>query len=74
MLKKLNDAMEYIEQHLEGELPLEDISRYIGVPDCHFRKIFLALTNMTLSEYVKNRKLSQANKELLQGASVTDLA
>ena len=74
MLKKLNDAMEYIEQHLEGELPLEDISRYIGVPDCHFRKIFLALTNMTLNEYVKNRKLSQANKELLQGASVTDLA
>ena len=37
-------------------------------------KIFFALTNMTLNEYVKNRRLSEANKELLQGAQVTDVA
>lgn len=29
---------------------------------------------MTLNEYVKNRRLSEANKELLQGAQVTDVA
>ena len=40
----------------------------------HFRKIFFALTSMTLNEYVKNRRLSEANKELLQGAQVTDIA
>ena len=74
MLKKLNDAMDYIEAHLEDEFLLEKISEHINVSDYHFRKIFFALTNMTLNEYVKNRRLSEANKELLQGAQVTDVA
>lgn len=69
MLKKLNDAMDYIEAHLEDEFLLEKISEHINVSDYHFRKIFFALTNMTLNEYVKNRQLSEANKELLQGGA-----
>ena len=55
MLKKLNDAMDYIEAHLEDEFLLEKISEHINVSDYHFRKIFFAITNMTLNEYVKNR-------------------
>ncbi len=74
MLKELNNAMEYIEAHLEDEFLLEKISEHINVSDYHFRKIFFALTNMTLNEYVKNRRLSEANKGLLQGAQVTDIA
>ena len=74
MLKELNNAMEYIEVHLEDEFLLEKISKHINVSDYHFRKIFFALTSMTLNEYVKNRRLSEANKELLQGAQVTDIA
>lgn len=74
MLKKLNEAMEYIETHLEDDFLLEKISEHIKLPDHHFRKIFLALTNMTLNEYVKNRRLSEANKELLQGMQVTEAA
>ena len=52
MLKKLNDAMDYIEAHLEDEFLLEKISEHINVSDYHFRKIYFALTNMTLNEYV----------------------
>ena len=74
MLKELNNAMEYIEVHLEDEFLLEKISKHINVSNYHFRKIFFALTSMTLNEYVKNRRLSEANKELLQGAQVTDIA
>ena len=46
MLKKLNDAMDYIEAHLEDEFLLEKISEHINVSDYHFRKIFFALTNI----------------------------
>ena len=74
MLKKLNDAMDYIEHHLQEDFLLENVSRHIHVSDCHFRKIFWALTNMTLGEYIKNRRLSEANRALLNGASVTDVA
>ena len=43
MLKKLNDAMDYIEAHLEDEFLLEKISEHINVSDYHFRKnIFCA--------------------------------
>ena len=62
------------EKHLQEDFLLENVSRHIHVSDCHFRKIFWALTNMTLGEYIKNRRLSEANRALLNGASVTDVA
>ena len=74
MLKELNHVMDYIEEHLTDDLSLEIISEYAGVSDYHFRKIFFYLSGMTLSEYIKNRKLSEANKDLLYGEKVTDVA
>lgn len=74
MLQALNSAIDYIEEHLSDELSLEAISEYIGVSDYHFRTIFFHLAGMTLSEYVKNRRLSEANKDLLDGEKVTDVA
>ena len=47
--------MDYIEAHLEDEFLLEKISEHINVSDYHFRKIFFALTNMTLNEYCKKQ-------------------
>src|SRR5690606_32514382 len=74
MLRELNQVMDYIEEHLTEDLSLEMISEYAGVSDYHFRKIFFYLSGMTLNEYIKNRKLSEGNKELLQGETVTDVA
>lgn len=74
MLKELNQVMDYIEDNLENDLSLEEISQYAGVSDVHFRKIFYFLSGLPISEYIKNRKLSEANKDLLNGASVTDTA
>ncbi|WP_018305888.1 AraC family transcriptional regulator [Desulfitobacterium hafniense] len=74
MLRELNHVIDYIEEHLTEELSLEIISEYVGVSDYHFRKIFFYLSGLTLSEYIKNRKLSEANKDLLQGETVTEVA
>ena len=74
MLNELNHVIDYIEEHLTEDLSLELISEYAGVSDYHFRKIFFYLTGLTLSEYIKNRKLSEANKDLLNGEKVTDVA
>lgn len=74
MLKELNQAIDYIENHLSEDLSLEDISNFIGISDYHFRKVFYYLSGLSLSEYIKNRKLSEANKDLLDGESVTDVA
>ncbi|WP_432653140.1 helix-turn-helix transcriptional regulator [Salibacterium salarium] len=74
MLKELNLVIDYIEDHLTEELSLENISNYAGVSDYHFRNIFFYLSGWTLSEYIKNRRLSEANKDLLNAEKVTDVA
>ncbi len=74
MLNELNQVINYIEDHLTDDLSLEMIAEYAGVSDYHFRKIFFYLSGLTLSEYIKNRKLSEANKDLLHGEKVTDVA
>lgn len=75
MLKELNRVIDYIEEHLtDDELSLEAISEYAGVSDYHFRKIFYYLSGIPLSEYIKNRKLSEASMDLLNGEKVTDVA
>ena len=74
MLAELNHVIEYIEDHLTDDISLEAISEYAGVSDYHFRKIFFYLSGMTLNEYIKNRKLSEASKDLLHGEKVTDVA
>lgn len=74
MLQELNRAIEYIEEHLTEELSLETISDYVRISDYHFRTVFFYLSGMTLSEYIKNRRLSEANKDLLLGGKVTDIA
>lgn len=74
MLKELNQIMDYIEEHLTDDLSLGSISGYAGTSDYHLRTVFFHLSGMTLKEYVKNRKLSEANKDLLNGEKVTDIA
>lgn len=75
MLKELNHVIDYIENHLtDDELSLETISEVAGLSDYHFRKVFFYLSGLTLSEYIKNRKLSEASMDLLHGKKVTDVA
>jgi len=74
MLRELNHVIDYIEEHLTEDLSLEIISEYAGVSDYHFRKVFFYLSGLTLSEYIKNRKMSEANMDLLLGEKVTDVA
>ncbi|WP_313163178.1 AraC family transcriptional regulator [Sedimentibacter sp.] len=74
MLKELNCVMGYIDDHLTDDISLDKISEYAGVSDYHFRKIFFYLSGMTLNEYIKKRKLSEANRDLLNGEKVTEVA
>ncbi|SHI96220.1 AraC family transcriptional regulator [Lutispora thermophila] len=74
MLKELNHVMDYIEEHLTDDISSEIISEYTGVSDYHFRKIFYYLSGLSLNEYIKYRRLSEANMDLLHGEKVTDVA
>lgn len=74
MLHKFNSLMDYIEEHLTEEITGKDITQIVGISDYHFRRMFSYMAGMTLNEYIKNRRLSVANVELINGGKVTDVA
>lgn len=74
MLQEFNNLMDYIETHLTEEISGKDISKIVGLSDYHFKRMFSYMARMSLNEYIKNRRLSVANVELINGAKVTDIA
>lgn len=74
IINQLNQSIDYIDNNLTNELNLSDIANYIGMPEQHYRNLFIFLSEMSLSEYIKKRKLYFANKDLLNKYSVTTVA
>lgn len=74
MLKQLNDVITCIEENLCDGKVIEKAMEKVSVSQLHLKNVFFFLTGMSLNEYVRNRRLSEANRELLDGGKVTDIA
>ncbi|TWT01492.1 AraC family transcriptional regulator [Planomicrobium sp. CPCC 101079] len=74
MLKDMNEAMHYIEEHLDEKIDFDEVAAIAGVSEYHFRKLFSYLSGMTLSGYIRSRRLSQAALDLQEGERVLDVA
>lgn len=74
-LRQLNQAMQYIEAHLADDIDFTMVCQLAGCSEVHFRRMFAFLAGMTLGEYIRRRRLSQAAIELRQSTiRVIDLA
>lgn len=74
-IQSLNSAIDYMEEHLLGDLSCEDIARHIYSSSFHFQRVFSLLTKMTVGEYIRKRRLSLAGQELAtSNAKVIDVA
>ena len=72
---ELNKIIEYIENHLEEKIDYKKISKMIGVNEYTFQKIFSVICNISISEYIRNRRLSNAGQELyLNNEKIIDIA
>ncbi len=72
---ELNKLIEYVENHLEEQIDYKELSKMIGVNEYTFQRIFSLLSNVTISEYIRNRRLSNAGQELfLKDEKVIDIA
>lgn len=67
MIQNLNKLIDYIEENLTGELSLTEIAQQMGISDYHLKRTFSFVAGMTLTEYVKNRRLALANQDLISG-------
>jgi len=65
--KVLNEIMLYIEENLDKKIDYEVLSRKMGVDEYTMRRVFSLLTNISLTEYVRKRRLSNAGYDLYEG-------
>ncbi|MCL2774181.1 MAG: AraC family transcriptional regulator [Oscillospiraceae bacterium] len=68
-------AINYIEDNLLEDVSVENAAKYIYSSIDRFQKMFLIVTGYSVSEYIRNRKLSLAGQELAGSRSkVIDVA
>ncbi|MFS0879417.1 GyrI-like domain-containing protein [Metabacillus niabensis] len=74
-LQRMLDSMEYIESNLDNELYIDDIAAIACMSKFHFQRMFNMLTGYTVSEYIRNRRITVAAQELVNTKSkVIDVA
>lgn len=63
----LNGALHYIEENLAEEIDLKEAARLARCSEYHFSRMFSFLAGITLSEYIRRRRLTLAAFELQTG-------
>lgn len=59
-LSCLNEAVNYLEEHLEDEIDLERVAQIACCSSFHFQRMFSYLADLPLSEYIRRRKMTRA--------------
>ena len=75
-LERMNRAVDYIESNLTGEIELSEAARMACCSSYQFQRMFAFITDVSLAEYIRRRRLTLAALELQQGGSakVIDVA
>ncbi|SDM89877.1 AraC family transcriptional regulator [Fictibacillus solisalsi] len=63
-LKNMNAAISYIEEHLTECIDFKQVAQKAFCSEYHFKRMFSFLAGMTLSEYIRRRRLTLAAFEL----------
>lgn len=61
----IKKSIEYVEEHLHEPLKLEDIAWQSGFSKFHFHRIFQSSIGMSITEYIRMRRLANASAALL---------
>ncbi len=64
---QLNEMITYIEQNLEQDISYTTLAKFLGVNEYTMQRLFHLLCNISLSEYIRKRRLSQAGYDLYSG-------
>ncbi len=74
-LKNLSAAIEYIENNLDGDISYDEAARIACCSAFYFQRLFSYVAGISLSEYIRRRRMTQAAFELQRtGAKVIDIA
>ena len=72
---RMQRVLDYIDQHLDGDLDLETVSRVAAFSKFHFHRQFSATFGLSVHRYVQLARLKRASHRLAKDAqSVTEIA
>lgn len=75
MLTSMNKAIDYMEEHLVGDIDLAEVTKVAGCTQTHLNRMFLSITDVTVSEYIRRRRMTLAAGDLLNTEmSILDIA
>ncbi len=71
----IQQAIDYIEDNLTETIDYEEVAKKCYSSNYHFQRVFSILCGFTLGEYIRNRRLTLAGRELATtNAKVIDVA
>ena len=74
-LESMNRALDYLEEHIEGEADIGEAARIAYSSKFHFQRMFSVLCGVTAADYLRARRLTLAAQVLAMGdARVLDVA
>lgn len=73
---RMQRVLNYIDQHLDGDLDLETVSRIAAFSKFHFHRQFMATFGLSVHRYVQLGRMKRASQRLASSdaTSVTDIA
>lgn len=72
---QIQNSVDYIEKHLCESMKLGEIAKQSHFSEFHFHRLFHKAVGMSVMEYVKKRRLSEAAAELAEtDAKITEIA
>lgn len=75
LVESLQKAIDYMEEHLFNDIKIEDIAKEANISPFHFQRTFMILTDISIGEYLRRRRLTLAAQELIStNRKVIDLA
>ncbi len=73
--ESLNKVVNKIEENLDNKIVYDDLAKIIGTSSYTLQRIFAFLTGITLTEYIRKRRLSRAIEDLtLTDEKIIDIA
>ncbi|MDR0857535.1 MAG: AraC family transcriptional regulator [Oscillospiraceae bacterium] len=73
-IERLNTAINYIEEHLGGKIEYGELAKIACCSEYHFQRMFGYMAGVTLSEYIRRRRMSRAAADMQNGGKVIDIA
>ena len=61
----ISKVLQYIDVHISEDISFKTLADIYGYSSFHFHRIFTAITNLTITNYIKDRRLKLAYNYLL---------